>query len=191
MNSRRIEVGGIPMRWEEAGQGVPLVLVHGIPTSPGLWRRVVPLVSEARCLTWEMVGYGRSIEAGHGRDISVQRQAGYLLQWMNALEIQRAVLAGHDLGGGVVQILAVQNPDRCAGLFLTNSIGYDSWPIPSVRFMRAIGPVVARLPNGPFSTVFRTFLRRGHDDSSMAEPRSITIGLLMPRPTERLPSFGR
>jgi pimeloyl-ACP methyl ester carboxylesterase len=45
----------------------------------------------------------------------------------------RAVLVGHDLGGGVAQIAAVRAPGRCAGLVLANSIGYDSWPIPSVR----------------------------------------------------------
>lgn len=37
------------MRWEEAGEGAPVVFLHGIPTSPALWRHVVPLVERARC----------------------------------------------------------------------------------------------------------------------------------------------
>jgi pimeloyl-ACP methyl ester carboxylesterase len=64
-------------------------------------------VRGGRCLAFEMVGYGESIPAGRDRDISVARQADYLLAWLNHLDIEQAVLAGHDLGGGVAQIAAV------------------------------------------------------------------------------------
>lgn len=76
MESNFVEVGGVRMRWEERGEGQPAVFVHGIPTSPRLWRHVIPKVNGARCLAWEMVGYGASIPEGEGRDISVARQAG-------------------------------------------------------------------------------------------------------------------
>ncbi len=168
METRAAEVDGIPMRWEEEGDGLPLVLVHGIPTCPALWRHVVPRIVGARCLAWEMVGYGGSIAEGRSRDISVGRQADYLLAWLKTIGIERAVFAGHDLGGGVVQIAAVRQPARCAGLFLTNAIGYDSWPIPSVKMMRALGPVVQHLPNGVFKGVFGTFIKRGHDNPARA-----------------------
>ena len=86
MESRTTTVDGVRMRWEERGgddAGPPLVLVHGIPTNPGLWRHVVPRVTGGvRCLAWEMVGYGESIPEGRGRDISVARQADYLLDWL-------------------------------------------------------------------------------------------------------------
>lgn len=74
-----------------------------------------------------------------------------------------------DLGGGVAQIAAVGYPRLCRGLFLTNAIGYDSWPISSVKAMRMAGPVVQRLPDPAFKQVFRTFIQRGHDDSAKAE----------------------
>ncbi len=93
-------VQGVQMRWLEHGQGYPVVLVHGIPTSPELWRRVLPRLRGARALAWEMVGYGASIPEGKGRDISVARQADYLAAWLRQLGIDRAVLVGHDLGGG-------------------------------------------------------------------------------------------
>ena len=63
------------MRWEQQGEGRPAVFIHGIPTSPRLWRHVIPRVSGARSMAWEMVGYGASIEEGAGRDISVVKQA--------------------------------------------------------------------------------------------------------------------
>jgi pimeloyl-ACP methyl ester carboxylesterase len=168
MQSRSVEVDGIPMRWDESGDGQPVVLVHGIPTCPRLWRHVVPRLSDARALAWEMVGYGRSIAQGRGRDISVARQADYLVAWLRALGVERAVLAGHDLGGGVVQIAAVRHPDLVAGLFLTNAIAYDSWPIPSVKAMRAAGALVERIPKPVFRRILGGFLRLGHDDQRVA-----------------------
>ena len=75
MESRSVEVNEIHMRWEQQGEGRPAVFIHGIPTSPRLWRHVIPRVSGARSMAWEMVGYGASIEEGAGRDISVVKQA--------------------------------------------------------------------------------------------------------------------
>lgn len=168
MASNTAMVHGIPMNWEESGEGPPVVFIHGIPTCPALWRHVLPLVNGARCLAWEMVGYGDSIPEGRDRDISVGKQADYLVSWLQHLGIDKAVLVGHDLGGGVAQIAAVRNPGLCRGLFLTNAIGYDSWPIPSVKAMRAAGPLVRHMPGPAFKQVFRNFLQRGHDDSEKA-----------------------
>lgn len=156
------------MRWLESGEGFPVVFVHGIPTGPALWRGVVPRVQGARCLAFGMVGYADSIPAGEGRDISVARQADYLLGWLEALDIDRAVLVGHDLGGGVAQIAAVRAPERCAGLVLTNAIGYDSWPIPSVKALRATAPGLRRLPAATVYAVMATLFLRGHDQLSVA-----------------------
>ncbi|MGE0026365.1 MAG: alpha/beta fold hydrolase [Thermoleophilia bacterium] len=168
MESHEVQVRGVPIRWLEDGDGDPLVLVHGIPTGPALWRHVAPRVRGPRCLAFEMVGYADSIPAGRDRDISVARQADYLIGWLDEIGVSRAVLAGRDLGGGVVQIAAVRRPDRCAGLFLTNAIAYDSWPIPSVKAMRAGGGLVRRLPVGAMRSLLAPLMLRGHDDRDRA-----------------------
>lgn len=157
------------MSWTEQGEGAPVVLVHGIPTSPGLWRKVVPKLSGVRVLAWEMVGYGKSIEQGRTRDISVGEQAEYLAAWMRQLGIEKAVLAGHDLGGGVVQIAAVRHPELCAGLFLTNAIGYDSWLIPSVSALKAGARVMRHLPRPLFKLLLMNLFYRGHDSAESAQ----------------------
>jgi pimeloyl-ACP methyl ester carboxylesterase len=123
---RTVEIDGARHRWLEVGDGPPVVLVHDIPTSPALWRHVVPELGDMRLLAWDMLGYGLSHAAGMGRDISLKAQAGYLRRWLEELDIARATLVGHDLGGGVVQIAAVQQPPLCAGLALTNAVAYDS-----------------------------------------------------------------
>ena len=162
------------MRWEEQGKGEPVVFLHGIPTSPRLWRHVIPKVNGARCLAWEMVGYGASIPEEIGRDISVARQAGYLADWMRKVELESgAVIVGHDLGGGVAQILAVRYPELVRGLVFANSICYDNWPILPVRAIRATGPATARLPDPVFRLVYTGFLLGLHDDRGVAKESAV------------------
>jgi pimeloyl-ACP methyl ester carboxylesterase len=169
VHSRTATIADAPIRWVESGEGpTPVVLLHGIPTSPDLWRHVTPLLDDVRILAFEMVGYGRSIAAGEGRDISVAAQARYLHAWLDHLELDRVVLVGHDLGGGVAQIAAVERPERCAGLLLTNAIAYDSWPIPRVRAMRAVPQLVERTPPALLKGSLGMLLAQGHDDATIA-----------------------
>jgi pimeloyl-ACP methyl ester carboxylesterase len=168
VQSRTATVDGTPIRWLEQGTGAPVVLVHGIPTSPALWRHVVPLLPELRVLAFEMTGYGESIPAGEGHDISVGAQADRLNAWIEHLGLGPVPLVGHDLGGGVVHIAAVRRPDLCAGLMITNGIGYDSWPIPSVKAMRATAPLLSRLPAAALKPALGVLLARGHDDNGVA-----------------------
>lgn len=168
MRSQSIMVRHVRMRWEESGEGFPVVLVHGFPTSPALWRRVVPLVRDARCLAWEMVGYGESIPQGADRDIGVRQQARYLSAWLDELGIERAILAGHDVGGSVVQAFSVREPQRCAGLLLVASAAYGGWVAPAMRGLQALRGVVARMPDDAFKPLFASIIRRGHDDAETA-----------------------
>lgn len=168
MESHVAVVDRVPMRWLQRGSGPPMVLLHGLTTSPDLWRHVSPRLEGVRVLAWELVGHGKSIPAGRDRDISVRAQAGYLLDWLDHLEIERPVLAGHDLGGGVAQILAVNHPDRVAGMVLANSISYDSWPVPSVKAIGMAPDLVAKMPNAALKVVLGTLMARGHDDAATA-----------------------
>ncbi len=169
MEAHERSVDGIPVRWEEMGRGVPVVLLHGIPTSPALWRHVVPQLVSARCIAYEMVGYAASIPAGRGRDITVAAQAAYVRRLLDALDVARAYLVGHDLGGGVAQILAVRHPDRVAGLLLTNAICYDAWPVAPVKAARATAIVSRRVPTPLLRVALRTFMAFGHDDRRTAD----------------------
>lgn len=94
---------------------------------------------------------------------------GIRVRWLDVLGLDRVILVGHGLGGGVVQIAAVRHPHRCAGILITNGIGYDSWPIPSVKMLRAMGGVVRYLPAWPVKNgIFRMLMTRGHDDGDVA-----------------------
>lgn len=143
LDERSEVIDGIQMHWLEHGRDTRVVLIHGIPTSPWLWRKVIPRSRDAKVYAWE-IGYGDSIGEGEGRDISVAQQADYLVSWMRHVGVGKAVLAGHGLGGGVVQIAAARHPELCSGFFLVNAICYDSWPIATVKAVRAMRQAVER-----------------------------------------------
>ena len=165
---RFLEVDGIQTSWCEHGEGPAVILVHGVPTSPELWRDVLPRLTGVRALAWELVGYGLSIDEGKSREIGVAAQADYLARWMDKLGLDNAVLVGHDIGGGVIQQLAVRYPDLCGGILLTNAIGYDSWPIPSVIMLQKTAAVSQHMPMSMFKAVLGSLFLRGHDDREMA-----------------------
>lgn len=169
MISHTASVQGIEMRWEETGSGDPVILVHGIPTCPALWRDVAPLIEGRRVLAWEMPGYGASIPQGQERDISISAQADYLVAWMRDQGIARAILAGHDLGGGVVQVAAVRHPEMVAGLFLTNAICYDSWPVPMIKGIATAGSLLKYAPDGSLHQFMKMMFSQGHETSEAAE----------------------
>lgn len=169
MQSQTARIDGIDMRWEESGSGDPVILLHGIPTCPALWRDVAPLIEGRRVLAWEMPGYGASIPEGRDRDISVAAQADYLVAWMRDQGIERAILVGHDLGGGVAQIVAVRHPRMVSGLLLTNAISYDSWPVPLVSAVAKTGSIAKHAPDGSFRQLLKLMYTKGHETDAAAE----------------------
>jgi pimeloyl-ACP methyl ester carboxylesterase len=158
---------GLSTRWIAHGSGRPVVLVHGVPASAQLWRHVMPLV-QGRSLAWEMAGYGASIPEGAGLDLAVAAQADRLLTWLDTQDLERPVLVGHDIGGGVAQIAAVHSPERFSGLVLTNAVCYDSWPVASIKVSARLAPVLRHLPDPLVRRSFAQTMRRGHDTEAMA-----------------------
>ncbi len=154
------------MRWlERPGSGPPVVLIHGIPTSPELWRYVTPLVPAARVLAWELVGYGRHSQPGEGLDVSVRAQARHLAAWLDRVAGGPVVLVGHDIGAGVVQRFAVGHPERVAGIVLTDGIAYENWPVWPMNVVRSLGPAFAALPQLGFAALYAAALTALHDDA--------------------------
>ncbi len=155
-----IDVAGRPRNVWRAGDSGPLVLlVHGIPTNHTLWWDVVPRLHEhARLVAVDMLGYGGSpAPAGTGVDIASQASA--LLDLLDTLGEERAVVVGHDLGGGVTQILATTAPQRVAGAVVVDGVCYDGWPVPGIKALKLAWPVLERLPAGALEKVLRTALR--------------------------------
>ena len=102
------------MYYQDHGDGNPVVLLHGNPTSSYLWRNVIPeLTGQARCLAPDLIGMGRSGKPGIAYRFA--DHARYLDAWFDALEVDGVTLAGHDWGGALGFDWAARHPGGSAG----------------------------------------------------------------------------
>jgi haloalkane dehalogenase len=109
------------MAYVEVGAGVPLVFLHGNPTSSHLWRHVLPGIgAPARCLAPDLIGMGDSGKPPS--DYGFADHARYLDAWFDALELDRVVLIGHDWGGALAFDWAARHPDRVLGVAFLETI---------------------------------------------------------------------
>jgi len=130
LNHRFTMVEGHRIAYLDEGDGPPLILLHGIPTSGLLWRNVIPhLARTRRVIVPDMLNYGASDKPARA-DVSIAAAARILVGLMDALGLGRVDLAAHDIGGGVAQIVAVRHPERLNRLVLASAVCFDSWPIP-------------------------------------------------------------
>lgn len=119
----------VEIAYTDIGSGPPVILMHGIPTWSFLYHEVIDrLAANNRVIAPDFIGHGRSDQRDMF-DRSLVAQRAMILGLMNALEIDRASLIGHDTGGGVALMMAVENPGRVNRLVLSNIVAYDSWPI--------------------------------------------------------------
>ena len=119
----------LKIAWTEAGQGAPIILLHGIPTWSYLYRDVIPLLApHARVIAPDFLGHGYSDKRDFF-DRSLLAQTAMILRFMDHMNIERAHIVGHDTGGGVALIMGIHHPDRVDKLVLTNVVAYESWPI--------------------------------------------------------------
>jgi pimeloyl-ACP methyl ester carboxylesterase len=104
-------VGGVTWHWVEAGEGDPVVLLHGLPESWQCWRPQLPvLATQFRALAIDLKGYGRS-DKGEG-DYTPRNVARELVALLDDLGIGRFRLAGHDWGSIIGDHVCEQVPDR-------------------------------------------------------------------------------
>jgi pimeloyl-ACP methyl ester carboxylesterase len=126
---RVAEVRDTFISYVDDGSGVPVVLLHGIPTWSYLWMPVLGrLTRVARVLAPDLAGFGYSDKRDRF-DRSIARQAELIDAWMDRIGVESAVIVAHDVGGGVALRLATLFPSRVRKLCLINTVSYDSWPI--------------------------------------------------------------
>ena len=123
---RYVDAAGITFHLAEAGTGdPPVLLLHGWPQHWYMWRKVVPrLAGRHRVLALDLRGFGWSDAPEHG--YLKEEMANDVLRVLDALEIERVDLVGHDWGGWIGFLLALRAPDRI-GHFLALNIVHP-WP---------------------------------------------------------------
>lgn len=174
------QIDGKFLSYVDEGAGDPVVLLHGIPTWGYLWQDLIVRLSKAhRLLAPDLLGFGYSDKSDRF-DRSIARQAEYIDRWMKQMGVERAVIIGHDIGGGVALRLATLFPERAARVCVLNTVCYDSWPI---ELMLQFGHPGAnrKMSASTAMAMLRQALKRGFASSPDGE---LLDGLLAPYSTE-------
>lgn len=168
--------------WIEAGQGPPLVLVHGMPESAYAWRdQLTAFSSEYRVIAVDLRGFGLSDKADG--DFTVGAMARGLARLLDAAGVETMRLVGHDWGGMVAARLAGEHPDRVLAYAHVaapiDSLDLGRWP--DYRDFHDDPTFVAGFLRSPDVFVTRIF-----------ESTMVDIGVLAPEELERhIREFGR
>jgi len=121
-----VVANGIRTNYLEAGDGPPVVLVHG--SGPGVtayanWRLTIPALADRfHCFAPDLVGFGyteRSADLTYG----VQTWADQVVGFLDAMGLEKASLVGNSLGGSIALRVAARHPERVDRLALMGSVG--------------------------------------------------------------------
>ena len=127
-----IELHGHQVVYRIAGDGPPVVLVHGMVNASRHWAAVAERLAERHLvIAPDLIGHGDS--ATPRGDYSLGAHAAVIRDLLSALGIERATMVGHSLGGGVAMVYFWQFPERVERLALVSSGGLGDEVSPLLR----------------------------------------------------------
>lgn len=158
---RSIDVEGLRTRYLKAGEGPPLVLLHGVGTSSSEWSWVLPdLAHNNLVYAIDLPGYDGSCKPP---DYSPAFTASFVNAFLDAVEVESAVVVGHSFGGLVALHLALSEPTRVSVLVLSDSAGLGRTVNPTMIALSSPGgeelaSILAKTHLGAAQRAFRRAL---------------------------------
>jgi len=135
-SSNFVEVDGVRMHYLEAGEGPPILLLHGNPTSSYLWRNVIPHLDDmGRVIAPDLVGFGRSDKPEI--EYTFQDHYRYVEGFIDALGLEDVTLVGHDWGSVLGLNYARQNEENVHAVAFLEALVPPAFPMESIE---AFGP---------------------------------------------------
>ncbi len=124
---RRIEGDGVTLSVVDEGAGQPVVLLHGFPDSSYVWREQIPALVAAgkRVVAPDLRGFGESDKPQEVEAYRMSHLVADVVAVLDALEIDRADVVGHDWGAGLAWVLAARVPERVHRLVVM-SVGHPN-----------------------------------------------------------------
>jgi pimeloyl-ACP methyl ester carboxylesterase len=152
------------LRVARLGSGPPLVLLHGYPETLQLWCELAPLLAgrfEVIAFDWPGMGASEPWRGG----TTPSHQAARLRELLDFWQIDRAWVAGTDMGGQPALAFAAEFPERAAGVVAMNSLVLwdekTSWEIAVLRRFGWNRVILSRLPGLVLARAEHTFLPSG------------------------------
>jgi pimeloyl-ACP methyl ester carboxylesterase len=116
------DAGPFDVHYYEAGDGPPVLLLHGWPQDAWCWHRVIPLLADRyRLIAPDLRGFGQT-DAPDGGSYNGLTIGADAIALLDALGIERAHLIGHDWGGFGAFAAAIAEPRRIASLIVLNTM---------------------------------------------------------------------
>jgi len=135
---------GIAYFARPARRGLPLVGIHGFGGDKETWLFVAALTRRSRGLVAiDLPGHGRSDDVPEPR-ASIRHHAEAVVRTLDHLAIDRAIVCGNSMGGGVALRLAASWPDRVAGIVLIDSVGRDLHAGSALAWAEGENPLIPR-----------------------------------------------
>jgi pimeloyl-ACP methyl ester carboxylesterase len=142
---REVRLPAGTIRYREAGEGKPVVFVHGFLVDGRLWDGVVDGLSDrCRCIAPDWPLGAHQIAMNPGADLSPPGIAALISSFLEALELDDVTIVGNDSGGAMSQVLVTRHPQRIGRLVLTNCDTHENFPPGIFKAM----PPLAKLPGG-------------------------------------------
>ncbi len=140
-----IELPAGRVRYREAGEGKPIVFVHGYLVDGRLWDGVVDRLSNRyRCIAPDWPIGAQQLAMKPDADLSPYGIAATIAAFLEALDLNDVTIVGNDSGGAMSQVLATRHPERIGRLVLTNCDTHSNFPPGPFKLM----PPLAKLPGG-------------------------------------------
>ncbi len=163
-DQRKITTPSGTISYVERGSGPVALLVHGVLLNGYVWRhQLAHLADLRRCIAVDLLGHGDTTTRAT-QDVSVTANARMLVEFLDALKIDRVDLVGNDSGGGICQIFAALYPERVRSLTLTDCDAHDNWP------PEAFKPFVAMVASGGLPETLKAMLA---DKSIYRSPQAL------------------
>ncbi len=139
---RDVKANGVRLRVAERGNGPSLLLLHGLFMDHTTWDGVADVLGrEYRVVAPDLPGFGQSEKPPESRfPYGINAFADAVVDLYAGLELGRAILVGHALGGAVAITLAARHPELIARLVLVDALCYP--PQPSLAQRVALAPVI-------------------------------------------------
>lgn len=111
-----IDIGGNRIHYVEAGEGPPILFVHGLGGQLHHFRHpIFPMLPGYRLISLDRPGSGYSVRAA-GATARLPEQAKLVADFIDALKLEKPLVVGHSLGGAVALTLALNHPEKISGV---------------------------------------------------------------------------
>lgn len=115
--------------YDDVGEGLPLIFLHGVLSNANTWRKVIkPLSEHFRCIVPTLPLGAHDLPIDAVEPITGHTISHILKQLADHLALETFVLIGNDTGGAYAQIFTSQYPERVSHLILTNCDGFEVFP---------------------------------------------------------------